>query len=195
MGQATQAVIVQHERANNPRPVRISTRVKRAIDHMVFEGLKRAAAAEKAGLTDNALYIALRKTDVLAYLNMQQQVLRTSAAARSIARVDNLADDSQSDHVKLEANKFLLGIEGVSPITKSENTSIIKNMTPGLTVNFIMGAPQQDDPRVIDGLARQPGLMIENSSLPQRVPHPSEGNGPDDAVQEAKSPGKAGRRK
>lgn len=176
MGQARETVTIQHEAAKRPREARISKRVRVAIDAMVFEGLKRADAAEKAGITDNALYIALRKPDVLAYLNTQQGVLRTSARARSIARIDNLADTSDSDHVKLDANKYLLGIEGVSVVQKSESVSIHKHLLPGLTIITGGWAPHGDDPRVIEGQAREVGSTHKINRIGQSVPHPLSGN-------------------
>lgn len=171
MGQALTTVTVQHECAKAPQVIRISRKVKRAIDLMVFEGLKRSIAAEKAGLKDHALYVALRQPHVLAYLNDQQGVLRTSARARSIARIDNLADDADSEHVQLEANKYLLGIEGVSVVQKSENLSVHKHLLPGLNISFIVGG----QPAVIEGQAREVQSDSDISHLPPRVPHPSEG--------------------
>lgn len=166
---ATEIVTVQHERASAPRQERISRAVKRAIDHMVFEGLKRDKAAEKAGIADHTLYTSLRKPGVLAYLNAQQQVLRTSASARSIARIDNLADDAVSEHVKLQSNVFLLGIDGISPTQRIENTHLHLNQQPGLTINFMLGEPA----RQIDGLAHQVEDARIINGLPQSIPHPS----------------------
>lgn len=168
-------VEVQHERAKAPRQVRISGRVKRAIDEMVLHGLKRQDAAEKAGITDNALYIALRKPDVLAYLNSQQQVLRTSAAARSIARIDTLADDAESEHVKLQSNVFLLGIEGISPVTKTESVNIHKHLMPGLTINMGGWSPHAEDARVIEGLAHEVRKPHAINRIGEPSPHPDAG--------------------
>lgn len=176
MGQALETVTVQHERATAPRQVRISARVKVAIDRMVHDAQKRPEAAKTAGLTDDALRKAMHKPEVLAYLNAQQGVLRTSARARSIARVDNLADDSESDHVKLEANKFLLGIEGITAAQRIESTHIHKGSVPGLTINFITGSAPGDDALLIDGQPRQPKNVKCISGLPVAVPHPSQRN-------------------
>lgn len=140
---------------------------------MVFQGVKRADAATIGGITDNALYIAMRKPEVLAYLNAQQQVLRTSASARSIARIDTLADDAKSESVKLDANRFLLGIEGISPIAKSENLNVHKGMQPGLTLNLIIKQQPGDDAHLIDSHAHQTGSQRVINGLPRPVPHPS----------------------
>lgn len=170
---ATELVTVQHQHAAAPRQVRISRAVRIAIDQMVFKALKRPDAAQTAGITDNALYQALRKPAVLAYLDTQQQVLRTSAKARSIARIDNLADDAESEHVKLQSNVFLLGIEGISPVTKTENININKNMQPGMTLNIIVGSAPVDDALLIGSQSQQCDNTKVINALPRPVPHPS----------------------
>lgn len=104
-----------------PRQVRISAKVRHALRCMAFEGMERKKAAEKAGLKDDSLYVALRRPEVKALLNEYVADLRKSAAARSIARVDRLADSAESEHVRFQANTFLLGIEGVRPSERVEH--------------------------------------------------------------------------
>lgn len=156
---------------------------------MVFEGLSRPKAAEKAGIADHTLYLAMRKPSVLAYMNSQQGVLRTSAAARSIARIDILADDSTSDHVKLNANQFLLGIEGVSVTQRSESVNVHKHLMPGLTI--MLGAPHAPahDAHLIDGQAHEVREPVHINRIGEPVPHPSMRNALPAPTQEADSPG------
>lgn len=168
-----EVVEVQHQHAIAPRQVRISRKVRAAIDLMVHKAQKRDIAAKTVGLTDDAMRKAMHKPDVLAYMHAQQQALRTSAAARSIARVDILADESTSDHVKLESNKFLLGIEGISVVQKSENLNVHKHFIPGLTLNIFNGAAPGDDAHLIDGQAREVRSSPPINGLPTPVPHPS----------------------
>lgn len=132
---------------HNPgRKLRISARVKDALSLMVYEGKSRKEAANTAGITDHGLYQALSRPHVKAYRNKLLADLRDSAAARSVARVDRLADTAQSEHVKLEANKWLAGLEGVSPVQRSE-THITGELTvsPGYVIDLTPQAP------VIDG--------------------------------------------
>lgn len=136
---------------------------------MVFEGLRRDKAAAKAGIADHTLYQALRKPSVLAYLNSQQQVLRTSAAARSVARIDNLADEAESEHVKLNANTFLLGLEGIQPVQRTENIHHHKGLQPGITI--IMAGPEPV-PQIAQQ-AHETGKVIDGKVLPTPVPHPA----------------------
>lgn len=116
------------------RKTRIGSKVKEAVRLMVEEGLKRPVAAERAGLKDNSLYVALRRPDVCAFRAELMRVLRESEASRTIARVATLADTAQSEHVRLGANEFLAGIEGISPVQRSESLHVHQHLVPGLTV-------------------------------------------------------------
>jgi hypothetical protein len=194
MGAALATVTVQHERAARPKQVRISARVKTAVEAMVDEGLNRAEAALKAGITDNALYIALRKPEVLAYRNERMKVIRTSAGSQTIFNIAGLASSAQSEAVKLDANKWLAGTDPHDPITplqKSESTINHKGIGPGLTIVF--GAPQQGP--LIDGQASEVEFVSREKHLSLPVPHP---NGGTPAVRaeisgEIEAPGKRGR--
>ena len=124
-----------------PKKVRISSMIKAAVDAMVFEGVSRPEAAKAAGCGEDNLRLALKRPNVLAYLNEQSRVLRTSAAARSIARIDNLADKATSEHVQFESNKFLLGIEGTAPIHRSEINANVRLSTPGYVIDLTQAAP------------------------------------------------------
>lgn len=140
---------------------------------MVFDGLKRAEAAQKAGLTDNALYIAMRKPEVCAFMNSQMGVKRSSAAARTIAKAEILMDDAKSESVQTQNLQWLAAIAGVSPITKSESVIDHKGLQPGLVMNLIIGAVQQPDALLIDGQTHEHGSQHVINGLPQPVPHPS----------------------
>lgn len=157
-----------------PQPkTRISPRVRVAVGLMVDQGRNRADAAKEAGLTDDALYRALQKSDVRSYRNHLMQVFRESAASRSLARVDKLADASTSESVKFESNKLLLALEDISPTIKSQSTIDHRGLQPGLVMNLIIGALQQPDALLIDGQTHEHGSQHIINGLPQPVPHPS----------------------
>lgn len=172
MGVALQTVEVQHERASRPRQVRISPNVRRAIEHMVSDGLSRQAAAEKAGIQDNTLYIALRKPEVLAYRNECMRVIRTSEAARSVKRIGDLAESATSETVKFESNKFLLATDPTDPIIPTQRTETAHRFPdgrPGLTI--IMQSVEQA--QVIEHQPSQDVRPKHIRHLPLPVPHPS----------------------
>jgi hypothetical protein len=155
------------------KKTRIGRRVREAIRLMVEERLKRSEAAERAGLKDNSLYVAMTRPDVCAYRNGLMKALRESEASRSVGRVADLADNSNSDYVKLGANTLLLGIQGIVPPARVEGRieHTHAHLMPGLVINLIDREPVQIID--IDGRAR----VIERpkvNRLRERVPHPSE---------------------
>lgn len=172
MGVALETVTVQHERSKKPRQVRISPNVRLAIDHMVDDARSRAEAAKIAGITDDALYRALCKPEVLAYRNSRMRVIRTSETARSLKRVADLADQARSESVKLEANRFLLSTDPDDPIIptqRHENTHRFPDGAPGLTI-VMQAAPVGV---LIDSQSNERELPNGLRHLPHPVPHPS----------------------
>lgn len=81
---------------------------RRALELMVFDGLRRPAAAEAVGLTDHALRSALTKPHVLAALNEMQEVLRTSLRPRALHTMGELLD-AKNESTKFKAAEYLDG--------------------------------------------------------------------------------------
>lgn len=168
MSYAFQTVTVQHERAKEPKQVRITGRIKRVIDLMVHEGQRRAEAAKTVGITDEAVRQALLKPQVLAYLNHQKGVLRTSAMARTIHVVDGLLD-AESEAVRLNAVQYL-----EPPISKSEITHTHQGHIQGLTIVF--AAPSDAAP-MIDVTPQTAEKVKLINGLPKPIAHPAMANG------------------
>lgn len=169
MGVALATVETRHETAKASRKVRISVRVKRAIELMVDDGRKRADAAKDANLTDDALYRALTKPEVLAYRNERMRVLRESAAARTIAKAEQLMDSATSEHVQADMTKWIAGLEGIAPVQRTESITQLNVSIPGLRVMIAHREPVH----LIDGQAHEVIDASDINSLPQSVPHPA----------------------
>lgn len=163
------AMLAPTSRPPAPKKTRMSARVRAAVQAMVEDGLSRADAAAKAGLEDNSLYKALRRPDVCAYRNDLMRALRESEASRSISRVAKLADTAESEHVRLESNKWLGGIEGVSPVSRSESVYHVHSTQPGLQIVFLE-APAAP---AIEGTASRVEEAPEATAFPEPVPHPA----------------------
>jgi hypothetical protein len=140
----------------SPRKARISGPVRAAIRLMVDEGRSRAEAAKACGITDDWLYRALERPECKSFRNHLMQVLRESEASRTIARAAKLADEAESEHVKLQANTWLAGLESIAPIQRTENMHVHQHVIPGLTINRGNWQPHGD---VIDTTAHQ----VENA--------------------------------
>jgi hypothetical protein len=106
-------------------PVRISGKVKAAIDAMVSGDCKNiTAAAEKVGMARESLSRALNKPDVAEF--MRQKVIRSLAMASARAgAVKQELLDSDNAMVRDRASSFVLGLAGIQPATKpSVNVNI-----------------------------------------------------------------------
>jgi hypothetical protein len=155
---------------------RITAKVRLAVRLMVEQARKRADAAQEAGITDDALYRALQRPDVIAYRTKLFEVLRTSEASRTIARAAKLADDAESEHVKLQANTWLAGIEGISPVTKTENTSTHRHLVAGLVIVRGPEIGPIEPARMIDGHAHEVRKPRQIMRIGEPVPHPNQRN-------------------
>jgi hypothetical protein len=100
--------------------------------------------------------------------------LRESEASRTIARAARLADDAQSEHVRLDATKFLGALDGVAPVARHEIAHKHSGAAPGLVINLVAAHPQ---PSMIDVSPRPAKIAGAGDGLPVRVPHPSERKG------------------
>ena len=152
---------------------RISKVLREALRLMVEDGLTRAKAAEMAGMTDHGLYSALRKPHVRALRREMVGSLRESAASRTIARAEKLADEAESEHVRNDANKWLASLdEATAP--RSAKTDLPGDRfpgsyAPGLVIIMAPPAP----PHLIPSQNGQPIIEAGRRLLPAPVPHPA----------------------
>lgn len=102
----------------NARKPRISRRLRRAIELMVFEGLSRPLAAERAGMTDSGLYQALRRSHVRSLLAQHFNDLKDGETVRAYFRQVELGEAANSEDVRERANRFVAGIGGLAPVSK-----------------------------------------------------------------------------
>src|SRR5579863_8568025 len=96
----------QRVQAGN-RTVRMTARVRSAIEAMVWQGLKRDEAAKVAGMRDNSLYVALRKSDVRAFYLAECEVLRLSGRARRIHRLEAVVEQDSNMMAVVQASRTL----------------------------------------------------------------------------------------
>lgn len=92
---------------NRSGRLRVSGRLRTALDEMVWTGLKRPDAAKAAGMTDHGLREALRRPHVKAYYIAQLEVLRTSERARNIHALAGVRDGSGNGLAVVGAVKAL----------------------------------------------------------------------------------------
>jgi hypothetical protein len=151
------------------KAIRATPRQRTAINAMVFEGLKRADAAKQAGITDNALRIALSKPHVLAYLNQQQEMLRTSLRPRALHKMGELLD-AQAERIQFEAAKYLDGMDRPShAVGATVNVQVNSSVT--VTPGYVIRIDRSKDRR---------GPQIEHLDVDDAIPLSALDDVPDD---------------
>jgi len=94
--------------------------MRRALELMAYSGLDVREAGRQAGMDPDSAVRAFRKKHVKdAYFQMVRE-LRDNAAQRAFARIEILSKTAASEHVRLEASKWVAGVDGVAPVKRVE---------------------------------------------------------------------------
>lgn len=91
------------EAKDRSAPLKVTGKLRVAIDAMVWLGARRHEAAEQAGLTDHSVRSALNKPHVKQYYLSQLEVLRTSERARNIHTLAEVRDQKTNQMARVNA--------------------------------------------------------------------------------------------
>jgi len=112
-------------------PGRVTGKLYKAVEAMVWEGASRKQAAQAASLTDHGLRQALRRPHVLAFYLAECEVLRTSGKAKRLHRLEQLAEQDDNRNAAVAAIKAAEQLSDID-VAKSANTP-----TPGVTIRIV----------------------------------------------------------
>lgn len=98
----------------------IGARSVQALELMVTEGLDAEIAAKRVGLRTNNFRRTFNLPQVRTAYIQAVKFLRQGAGQRAFRRIDHLAQTAQSEHVRLEGNKWVAGVEGLAPVKRVE---------------------------------------------------------------------------
>ena len=90
---------------NRSLPGRVTGKLYKAVEAMVWEGASRKEAAQAASLSDHGLRQALRRPHVLAFYLAECEVLRTSGRAKRLHRLEALAAQDDNRNAAVAAIK------------------------------------------------------------------------------------------
>ncbi|MDB5937584.1 MAG: hypothetical protein JWQ01_4928 [Massilia sp.] len=132
--------------AKSDKIERVTGKVRTAIEAMVWDGLPRAKAAEKAGISEHGLYKAFRKPPVKAFYLAQLDVLRTSERARNIHTLAEVRDQTSNQMARVQAVKALEQISDDEQVNRTAQTA------PGMVIVIqgnasLMGHERGFDPK------------------------------------------------
>jgi hypothetical protein len=106
----------------------LTSKVKAAIDRMVFDALPWDEAADRVGLTRRSMRRALEKPAVVRTLREQKRAFREAASAGNVARLIDIRDKSKNAMAQVAAIKQLEAEdtqEGRSAIARTPGVVIV----------------------------------------------------------------------
>lgn len=92
-------------------PGKVTGRLKRALDLMVWDNITDNEAAVQTGLTVTAIRLALRRPHVRAHYHSQLEVLRTRESSRTIHTFIEVRDQKSNQMARVAAGKALQQLE------------------------------------------------------------------------------------
>lgn len=99
---------------------RLGPRTIEGLELMLYEGVSSSLAAKRVGLRADNLMRARNSKAVIKHWNHIVAQQRANSAQEAFQRINHLSEVTQSDHVKLEANKWVAGVGGVAPVKRVE---------------------------------------------------------------------------
>ena len=114
---------------NKQPPLRITRRIREAIDVMVERGIAYDQAAAECGIATRHMRLALQKPHVSAYYQMQLKVLRGARAARNFHRLCEIADAEDN----MPAVNAIKALEQLS----DEQINKPNAPAPGVTIRIV----------------------------------------------------------
>ena len=114
---------------NKTPPLRITKRVKRAIELIVHEAMPFDQAAREVDFSLRALRLAMNKPHVMQFYKQECEVFRDCRRARNYQRLAEIADD-QNNMPAVNAIKAMMGVE-------LEQTNNKQTISPGVTIRIV----------------------------------------------------------
>jgi hypothetical protein len=131
-------------------PLKVTGKLKVALDAMVWQGARRAEAAQIGGITDHSLRSALNKPHVKRYYLAQLEVLRTSERARNIHRLREIRDAANN----------MPAVQAIRDLERAPDDAQIAGgaarSAPGVTIVVMTGTAAPTQAQVIDVTGDEP---------------------------------------
>jgi hypothetical protein len=142
---ATRQAIAARDRT---LPGRVTGKLYKAIEAMVWSAASRKEAAQVAGLSDHGLRQALRRPHVMAFYLSECEVLRVSGRAKRLHRLEELAAQN------VNVNGAVAAIKAAEMIAEDPIRSSGANPSPGICIVIHQALPPKPvldaAPRIID---------------------------------------------
>lgn len=145
---------------NEQKPVRkrrIPKRIAEVVRLLVTGQCKtQRAAAERCGMSETYISEALRKPEILAFIEQETRVALSRSQAPAAATLIRLATDAASEHVQKDAAIHLLAMNGHKPKADAQ-VSVNIDIKAGYVIDLT------DDAKVIEGRIRDTSTDVSVS--------------------------------
>lgn len=91
---------------------------------------------------------ALRKPHIVTHFNQLVSEVRKNAGQSAFLRINHLGSDAKSETVRLEANKWVAGVDNIAPVKRVEAAVNHRHSFAGF--DYGTGAPLLDTGATID---------------------------------------------
>lgn len=99
---------------------RVSPQMRAVIEIMASEGTDLTTAAQRVGIVKSSAQRAFAKPVCRALYNQWVADIRANAAQAAYLRNVHLSQTAKSEQVKLEANKWVAGVDGIAALRRVE---------------------------------------------------------------------------
>lgn len=142
------------------KALRVTGRLRKALDLMVWDGLTDNQAAVSAGMNVLSIRLALRKQHVRAYFQQQTQVLREREGPRTIHAFIEVRDQKSNQMARVAAGKALLQLED------QPQNAAARHQSPGFVI-AIVAAPAGSSASVEQSVrnADKPTISMDGTPL------------------------------
>lgn len=148
---ATQYAITSLHRCN------LKKNTVHALEAMAFEGLPLPRAAEQFNIRPDNLLRAFDRPHVRTAFNQVVKAIRDNAAQAAYLRINHMSLTASSEQVKLKANAWVAGVDGISPVQKVQGQHQINHSFGGFDYGDIVEGevePQTQDVVIDKGVTK-----------------------------------------
>ena len=130
--------------------LRLGAKTVEALELMAYSAIPLKEAADQVGIRRSNLGRAFDMPAVRQRWNELVRQIRDNEGSAAYRRISELSRTAASEHVRLEANKWLAGVDGVAPVKRVEGKFAHAHSFGGFTYD------EADDMRTIEGETLDP---------------------------------------
>lgn len=119
--------------------LKLAARTVRALEDMAYRGVPLPHAADTHGIRRDSLTRSFNTPATRAVYNQIVKSIREGAAVQAYLRNVNLAHQATSETVRLDANKWIAGIDGIAALKRVEGRMHHSHTFRGFDFDEAMG--------------------------------------------------------